>query len=1144
LRRGMAGFQTTRCIKIRVPVALFLVIVFGLALLSAGCAAVKASKPSGPTGPTVSITSPANGATVSGTVAVAATATDNVGVTAVQFQIDNANVGSVVTTSPYSYSWDTTKVSYGSHTLRATAQDAAGNTGTSTNVTVSVNNSKSTTPPTVSITSPTNGATVSGTVAVAATATDNVGVTAVQFQIDNANVGSVVTTSPYSYSWDTTKVSNGSHTLRATAQDAAGNTGTSTNVTVSVNNSKSTTPPTVSITSPTNGATVSGTITVTATATATSGVSTVQFLLDGADLGAAASSNPYSVSWNTAAASNGSHVLAAKVTDYSGNTATSNSVNITVSQSAPPPPPPPVGDEVTISDASGAGQTNRAVSIARAFVQGEIPNFAEASINGTAITTQCDVKNRWPDGSLKFAVVSFVVPSIPSSGSVVVSFSNQTSGNNTGFLAQSDMMGSGYNFDGQIQLTGAASHNISARAILSQAGSCNDPGNDPDGGQFKCTYWLKGPIVTAVILEDRLGRSFDVNTDGGAGNPLHPIFEAWFYPQGNMVQLGYTVENSWASSTASNSARDQVYSVVLTGGNTNAISLFANSSFTQITRTRWHKTFCISGTGAGNPNACGALLHIDHNWGYLAQTKFTPHWDPTLQISSSKIAAEFSGLFNNASALNLGGCATCVLSGAGIGNFEASINKPGASDWHGPLTTWDIMYLMSQCDTGNSTSPSCGNGSGGDMYSVMLTNADLGGMIPYFFREADVNAGHGQFFDAPENTVGTQGRVISINARTQVTLQDVTTSVNQCKTDYAADWINFGGWGQDIGAWDVDTSHWPNLAYASYLTTGQYAYYEEQVMQSANAIGNTGGTHACALPATQASLRQGAIGYWDTVTERTGTWHARENALGAFIAVDGSPEKAYFEDKLRTNLAVWEGSHGIACDIPGTGGQEPYCGGSEQSTAWSYGNTVRIGVPWSGTTLGSWTAGVCSGAQNCYVTNAPLCQTGSGCIVPASANSNFQNDYSGLVIGWINDLGYCPQTNGKCQMLAFVQNWYINVVMNPNASMYVLGAYVYPTLDGSGNQIPNWSSTQQFFASGSWPLTSWGSGSSLCGDEGYGAEGVANLSYGYSLTSNEGYSGSTAYNIARPSLIAACNSGKVTFAGPTGSPKWDITPRQ
>ena len=418
------------------------------------------------------------------------------------------------------------------------------------------------TPLTVSITSPASGATVSGTITVTADASSSVGIANVQFQVDGSNLGAADSAVPYSVSLNTTTLANAKHTLTAIATDTSNNKATSAAVSITVS---TTTPPavTVSITSPGSGATVSGTISVTASATAGAGVASVQFLLDGADLGSADTSSPYSVSWDTTTANNGAHVLAAKATDKLGNSATSSNVNVTVSQSGPPPPPPPAGDDVTIADGSGSGQTNRAVSIARAFVQGEIANFAQASINGTPLATQCDVKNRWPDGSLKFAVVSLVVPSIPANGSVVVSFSNEASGNNTGFLAQSDMLSTPYNFDGQIQLTGAASHNISARAILSAAGSCNDAGNDPDGGQFECRYWLKGPIVTAVILEDRTSRSFDVNADNGTGNPLHPIFEAWFYPQGNMVQVGYTMENSWASTNPTNSARDQKYSVAI-----------------------------------------------------------------------------------------------------------------------------------------------------------------------------------------------------------------------------------------------------------------------------------------------------------------------------------------------------------------------------------------------------------------------------------------------------------------------------------------------------------------------------------------------------------------------------------------------------
>src|SRR5207249_408330 len=93
-----------------------------------------------------------------------------------------------------------------------------------------------TTPPTVSIASPGNGATVSGTIPVSASAADNVSVVGVQFRLDGTNLGLEETSSTYSIAWDTTTVSNGSHALTAVARDAAGNTSTSPPVSVTVYN--------------------------------------------------------------------------------------------------------------------------------------------------------------------------------------------------------------------------------------------------------------------------------------------------------------------------------------------------------------------------------------------------------------------------------------------------------------------------------------------------------------------------------------------------------------------------------------------------------------------------------------------------------------------------------------------------------------------------------------------------------------------------------------------------------------------------------------------------------------------------------------------------------------------------------------------
>jgi hypothetical protein len=94
-----------------------------------------------------------------------------------------------------------------------------------------------TTPPNVSLTAPTNGSTLAGTTAITATASDNVGVTKVEFLVDGAVKGSAQS-APYTYSWDTKTVTNATHTVIARAYDAKGNKKDSATATVTVNNNQ------------------------------------------------------------------------------------------------------------------------------------------------------------------------------------------------------------------------------------------------------------------------------------------------------------------------------------------------------------------------------------------------------------------------------------------------------------------------------------------------------------------------------------------------------------------------------------------------------------------------------------------------------------------------------------------------------------------------------------------------------------------------------------------------------------------------------------------------------------------------------------------------------------------------------------------
>ena len=100
-----------------------------------------------------------------------------------------------------------------------------------------------TTPPTVAMKGPAEGSDVSGVITLSATASDNVGVTGVQFFLDGDSVGSLDKSDPYSMKLDTTKLPDGTVALLAVATDAAGNKTTSTPVTVTIDNGGSEPPP-------------------------------------------------------------------------------------------------------------------------------------------------------------------------------------------------------------------------------------------------------------------------------------------------------------------------------------------------------------------------------------------------------------------------------------------------------------------------------------------------------------------------------------------------------------------------------------------------------------------------------------------------------------------------------------------------------------------------------------------------------------------------------------------------------------------------------------------------------------------------------------------------------------------------------------
>jgi hypothetical protein len=176
--------------------------------------------------PIVTVAPLTGGTTVSSTVAVNATASDDLGVAYVEFWKDGI-LQKTLYKAPYTFTWVTTNDTNGPHTIEVRAHDSTGNIGTSGQISVEVNNAPiDTINPSVNITNPVNGAIVTQNtiVAITATATDNVAVAKVQFYAGNKLICTAMTPDSsglYTCSWKVPKGSGKSYVLKATATDTS-----------------------------------------------------------------------------------------------------------------------------------------------------------------------------------------------------------------------------------------------------------------------------------------------------------------------------------------------------------------------------------------------------------------------------------------------------------------------------------------------------------------------------------------------------------------------------------------------------------------------------------------------------------------------------------------------------------------------------------------------------------------------------------------------------------------------------------------------------------------------------------------------------------------------------------------------------------
>ena len=273
--------------------------------------------------PTAVITSPASGAIVDGNVLIETLVTDNLEIDKVEFFINNESVYTDSIGSDYSFLWETDTLPDDEHyVLAVIAYDLVGNEGPSTAITVYLDNDDNVLPH-GSILYPYAGQIVSGVETVSINAEDNNSIDTVEFYINNILVFSD-DTHPYEYDWDTNlEMEDLNHIVGSIIRDDSGNQFEVPSISVLVNNiPNDSNPPTITISNPLSGQTVSDTVNFLVAAYDDIGIAYVEFFIDGFTLGTDDEA-PFSYLWDTSSnigVHGNQHALTAIVVDTAGNT--------------------------------------------------------------------------------------------------------------------------------------------------------------------------------------------------------------------------------------------------------------------------------------------------------------------------------------------------------------------------------------------------------------------------------------------------------------------------------------------------------------------------------------------------------------------------------------------------------------------------------------------------------------------------------------------------------------------------------------------------------------------------------------------------------------------------------------------------------
>ena len=433
---------------------------------------------------------------------------------------------------------------------------------------------------------------------------------------------------------------------------------------------------------------------------------------------------------------------------------------------------------LTLKNDSDVVATQYPVQIARLFVQGEIPNFPRAIIDGVSVLTQADIKQRWPDNSVKHAILSFVVPELKPNVSYRVSFRDQESGNNgpTDVLTLLDT-----GFDAEVILTqGETSKRSSVRDMLTN-------------GHF--SLWTQGSVVTTFVVADHSAeRVHDLGFDDLRS--IRPIYHVSYWSSTGDIKVRYIAEN-----INTETLKNISYSSQLTlNGET---QYQQPQEQTHYYGSRWTKVFWN--------NTPEQKVSINHNLAYLKETRFFSNYDVSLEIPEQQLTNTYQGFLE----------ADIDLYGDGL--WQSRMGTTGGRVDLGIHPSWVTAWLY----TGDWR-----------MQEISARQADLAANWSTHSREGDssksyLREGETDALGKPISVNARPSLWLYDHRNLNITSSEDVVELHNAPNE------GWGYWGRG-DSWSDDIAHRVNPYSALYALTGEYWYLEQlQLWAATSAMEHT-----------------------------------------------------------------------------------------------------------------------------------------------------------------------------------------------------------------------------------------------------------------------------------------------------------------